>query len=97
MKKFILLFLISVCTAFHTKAQYVKIRPGFPSGVVVRAPGVAPFAGGVWIGPEWKWQGGRYVHTPGYWAKPHRRGLVWVPGHWKYTRRGYVWRPGRWR
>lgn len=79
------------------KAQFVRVRLGFPAGVVVTAPGPLPYAGAVWIGPEWRWQRGNYVHVPGYWARPRRAGLVWVPGHWQYTRRGYIWKGGRWR
>jgi hypothetical protein len=97
MKYILSLMLAFIFIANHADAQFVRVRLGFPAGVAVAAPGAAPFAGGIWIGPEWRWQGGRYVHVPGYWARPQRRGLVWVPGHWQYTRRGYVWRGGRWR
>ena len=78
-------------------AQYVRVRPGFHVGITIGAPGPAPFAGGIWIGPEWRWRGGRYVEVPGYWARPRHRGAGWVSGHWKYSRRGYRWVPGHWR
>ena len=81
----------------ESKAQHVRMRMQFPSGVTVIAPGPAPFRGAVWIGPEWQWRGGRYVHVPGYWSKPHPRHSRWAPGRWKHGRRGYVWAPGRWR
>ncbi len=29
-------------------------------------------------------------------VKPHRVGMVFVPGHWKWTGRRYVWVSGRW-
>lgn len=78
-------------------AQRVRVRMNFPVGIHIGAPGPAPYMGAVWVGPEWRWQRGRYVAVPGYWARPHRVGAVWVHGHWKYTRRGYIWVPGRWR
>lgn len=98
MKKLAILFLSFFFLAFsELKAQHVKVRLNFPVGVSIGPTGVAPFSGAVWIGPEWVWRNGNYVHVPGYWARPNRRNGVWVPGHWKYTRRGYCWRPGRWR
>jgi len=76
-------------------AQFVRTKPAFSVGVSVRTPGPAPFAGAIWIGPEWLWRGNRYVEVPGYWAKPaHYHG--WTNGHWRYTKRGYRWMPGHW-
>ena len=77
--------------------QYVKVRINFPVGIHVGAPGRAPYAGAVWIGPEWQWRGGHYVMVSGYWAKPRGHSAIWVPGHWKYSRKGYKWVPGHWR
>ncbi len=79
-----------------SQAQHVRVRLNFPVGVSVNAPGPRPYGGAVWIGPEWEWRGGTYVHVPGYWARP-RGHAHWVPGHWRYSRRGYVWVHGRWR
>lgn len=77
-------------------AQYVRRRPGFSVSVSVGAPGPPPYAGAIWIGPEWTWRGGQYVEVPGYWARPGRhRG--WAVGHWRNSRRGYRWIPGHWR
>jgi hypothetical protein len=89
------LFFMMVAGAVN--AQHVKVRIGFPVGISIGPSGRAPYAGAVWIGPEWQWRGGRYVTAPGYWARPGRYGAVWVPGHWKYSRRGYKWVPGHWR
>jgi hypothetical protein len=96
MKKIIivLLFLAGVT---QLQAQHIRVRLNFPAGISVGAPGRAPYRGAVWIGPEWQWRGGSYVHVPGYWARPHHRGAVWVSGHWKYSRHGYRWVPGHWR
>lgn len=95
--KMLVLATVIIFSCLVSNAQRVRVRLAFPAGVSIAAPGPAPFGGGIWIGPEWQWRGGRYVHVPGYWARPHRFGSVWVPGHWKYTRRGYIWVPGRWR
>lgn len=95
MKHLIVILLFGVITT--SKAQHVKVQLNFPSGIAIRPSGPAPFAGAIWIGPEWYWDHGRYVHRNGYWCKPHHGKRQWIPGHWKYTRRGYVWIGGRWR
>ena len=86
-----------VAATTSAEAHHVRVRLKFPAGISIGAQARAPISAAVWIGPEWQWRGGQYVHVPGYWAKPGRHGAVWVPGHWKYTRRGYRWVPGRWR
>jgi hypothetical protein len=89
-----LFFVIGIST---TNAQHVKVRIGFPSGISIGAAGPRPYSNAIWIGPEWKWRGGRYECVPGYWTRPHHYGAVWVPGHWKSTRRGEIWVSGHWR
>jgi WXXGXW repeat (2 copies) len=42
---------------------------------------LVPFAGALWIGGYWGWNGGRHV---------------WVPGRWEHPRPGYGWRPHAW-
>lgn len=96
MKKILLAFCCFLSMSF-LHAQHVRAGLSFPAGVVVNSPGSAPFAGAVWIGPEWQWRNGTYVHVPGYWAKPYRKKQRWHGGHWKRTRRGYIWVGGRWR
>ena len=63
---------------------------GVAPGVVVDAPPPAPymevvpaipFAGAIWIGGYWGWNGGRHE---------------WVPGRWEHPRPGYAWRPHAW-
>jgi len=95
--KLLFLALLATGASLTSQAQHVRVRLGFPAGVRIAAPGPAPFRSAIWIGPEWQWRNGRYMHVPGYWAKPRYGGAVWVPGHWQYTRRGYRWVPGRWR
>lgn len=96
MKKILLAGLIALFSS-KVQSQHINFRMNFPTGVSIGPSAPSPFRGGVWIGPEWQWQGGKYVHIPGYWAKPHRRKTIWIQGHWKQTRRGYIWVAGRWR
>ena len=95
--KLLIPVLFFMMMAHVANAQHVKVRIGFPVGISIGPSGHAPFAGAVWIGPEWQWRGGNYVTVPGYWARPGRHGAIWVPGHWKYSRKGYSWVPGHWR
>jgi hypothetical protein len=56
----------------------------------------APFAGAVWIGGEWHWNGTRYVWMAGRWsAQPG--GHVWEAAKWEKRGGKYVHRPGHWR
>ncbi len=64
--------------------------------VPVYARPVAPGPEYVWVDGDWRWQGGRYVYTNGYWVKP-RPNHVWVSGNWQRTNKGYYWRRGHWR
>jgi len=97
MKKIFILLLLATGISFYAGAQRVQIRLDFPVGIAVRPAAPAPFRGAIWIGPEWRWQSGRYVAVPGYWSRPHRHRAVWIDGYWRHTRRGYVWVPGYWR
>jgi len=97
MKKIFILLLLATGISFYAGAQRVQVRLDFPVGIAVRPAGPAPFRGAIWIGPEWRWQSGRYVAAPGYWSRPHRHRAVWVDGYWRHSRRGYVWVPGYWR
>lgn len=56
----------------------------------------APYAGSIWVGPEYYWRGNAYVARPGYWSRP-RRGYSYHPGRWDQTRRGHTWVRGGWR
>ena len=56
----------------------VDVAPPAPYVEVVPA---LPFAGAVWIGGYWGWQGGRHA---------------WVPGRWDHPRPGYGYRPHAW-
>lgn len=94
-----ILFTLLVVISFTSPltAQHVRVRLKFPINISIGSRGPAPFAGAVWIGPEWAWRGNRYECVPGYWAKPMHPRAVWVPGHWQRNRRGHFWVGGYWR
>jgi len=65
-------------------APYTYVRP------------VSPYAGAIWIGPEYYWSGSNYAVHPGYWGRP-RPNYSYHPGHWNQNRRGHAWVSGGWR
>jgi hypothetical protein len=52
-----------------------------PPAPYVEAVPAIPFAGAIWIGGYWGWNGGRHE---------------WTPGRWEHPRPGYGWRPHAW-
>jgi YXWGXW repeat-containing protein len=95
LSKIIALFFVALAFSFSASAQLiVKVRPSF----VVRERPIAPSPRHVWVGDEWAWRNGNYVHVDGYWAEPGAGYSEWVPGHWRGNdRRGWRWVPGHWR
>ncbi len=83
---------ISVLALGCASRAVVVERPAAP---VVVAP-VAPSAGAVLVGEEWRWRRGRYVYVAPHYVRAHRA-RVWAPGHWRAAPRGYVWVRGAWR
>jgi hypothetical protein len=74
----------------------VIIRTAPPPPVVERmGPPMQP--GWVWVGGYYRWNGRRYIWTPGHWVAPPRPRAVWVPGRWVPRAGGWVWMPGSWR
>lgn len=63
---------------------------------VVYDPGAPPYAGAVWIGDDWVWSSGRYVHQRGHWARG-RAGRTYVRGSWAHGQHGYSWHRGHWK
>ena len=74
------------------EGYYVNNQPVEP---VYERP-IAPYGGAVWIDGDWAWNGGRYVYSQGYWARP-RYGRAYVRGGWIRRDRGYAWHRGHWR
>ncbi len=66
-----------------------------PPAPRIEVVGVAPSAGYVWIGGNWRWGGNGHVWVPGRW-EAGRPGYRWEPHRWE--REGHGWRevPGRW-
>ena len=69
---------------------YSRPAPGYegeyavdvaPPAPYVEVVPVIPFAGAIWLGGYWGWNGGRHS---------------WVPGRWDQPRAGYGWRPRTW-
>jgi hypothetical protein len=80
------LFLVSCAGEYYVSAQPTE---------VVYDPGTPPYADGVWVGDDWVWSSGRYVHNRGHWD--HRReGHTYVKGNWEHTNRGYRWHKSHW-
>jgi hypothetical protein len=82
--------LLSSCTAI------VVDRPESPKAIVIPN---SPGPNYVWIGDSWQWnrRARNYSPKPGYWAKPKRKSVVWVDGHWVNTRSGWKYIRGHWR
>jgi hypothetical protein len=96
MKKWMLALAATALLGASSAFAQVVVRVAPPAPIVEVRP-VAPSPRHVWIDGYHRWDGRRYVWTPGRWAMPPRRGGVWVPGHWDRRPGGYIWIGGRWR
>lgn len=70
----------------------VMVAPPEP---VVEVIGVPPYAGHIWIGGAWFWEGGRHQWHPGHWEAP-RPGHYWVPHRWEHDGHYWHFKEGRW-
>ncbi|MBX3255525.1 MAG: YXWGXW repeat-containing protein [Chitinophagaceae bacterium] len=64
--------------------------------VAVVAPPPPPFAGAIWVGPEYRWHRGKYVYVAPHYVRA-RHGYAWAPGYWKQHHGRKVWIKGQWR
>lgn len=96
MKKFLLAAVATAILGTSASFAQVVVRIGPPPPVVEVRPAM-PGPGYVWIGGYHRWDGARYVWTPGRWAVPPHRGGAWVAGHWTHRHDGYIWVEGHWR
>lgn len=55
-----------------------------------------PFAGAVWVGGFWQWNGAAFVWIPGSWRVAPGVGVRWQVPYWRPRARGVVFVPGRW-
>ena len=56
----------------------------------------SPHSEYVWVDGDWRWHGGKYVYSNGYWTKPKAH-KVYVTGNWEHTNKGYYWKQGYWK
>jgi hypothetical protein len=96
MKKFILIALCVLGMSAGAARAQVVVRIGPPAPIVETAP-PRPHEGWVWVHGYHRWDGARYVWTPGEWREPPHGHARWVDGHWDHHHDGYVWVEGRWR
>jgi hypothetical protein len=92
LKLFMLINITALMLASCSSSYYVAERP---AAYVYTRP-APPFAGAIWIGPEYYWSGGRYVVRPGYWTRP-RSNYSYHPGYWNHNSHGHTWVRGGWR
>jgi hypothetical protein len=99
MKKFLLAAICGLLFVPGIAGAQISIRIGPPPPrreVIPPRPREHP--DWVWQRGYNRWDGQRYVWTPGLYAAPPYRGARWVPGHYRNKgRRGWVWIPGHWR
>ena len=98
MKKALSAVVLALClvpaAAFAQVGIVVRVAPPAP---IVEHYGPAPRPGWVWIAGYHRWDGGRYVWVPGYWAAPPHPHAVWVPHRWEHRHGGWVMVEGHWR
>ena len=99
MKKVLLLSVLSLgmILAAHVADAQVHFYVDVPPPIPVYVHPVQPSPRHVWVESEFAWEGGRYVHHPGYWAVPPRHYHRWVRGYWqREPHHGNYWIPGHW-
>ena len=74
----------------------VEIRVAPPPPIVETRP-PAPERGMVWIDGYHRWDGNRYVWTPGRWDRPPHPGAHWVAHRWRHEHGHWVLVEGHWR
>lgn len=93
-KKLAVAALFASLLPIASEAQ-IAIRIGPPPPVVERRP-PPPRPGYVWQNGYQRWDGQRYVWTPGHYGRPPRPGAVWVPDGYSRGRGGYQYHRGYW-
>ncbi len=99
MKKPLLAAACAVCLSFGAATlanAQVAIRIGPPAPIREAVP-PPPHPGWVWQPGYHRWDGARYVWSPGVYAEPPRPHARWVPGHYDHRNGGYFWVEGHWR
>jgi hypothetical protein len=96
MKKIALALLLALTLLPAASLAQVVIRIGPPAPIHERQ-GHPPERGQVWISGYHRYEGNRYVWTPGHWARPPYPGAHWVAHRWEHRHGGYVLVEGHWR
>jgi hypothetical protein len=99
---FLAVIAISGCIVVSREPNAVEVQevevgfppPPPPAVVVTRPP--RPSGLYIWIEGQYVVRSGNWVWVGGHWARPERRGAVWVPSHTRRGERGWYWRPGHW-
>ena len=71
------------------------IASSAPPPLYAESYGAPPYAGALWIGGYWGWEGSRHVWTPGRWEHA-RPGYHWVPRTWEQHGNQWHQRGGHW-
>ncbi|MGJ7529761.1 hypothetical protein [Variovorax sp. GB1P17] len=66
-----------------------------PPPMLVEAPTPLPFAGAIWTGGYWTWQG-NWVWAAGRWAAPPQPGYAWVQPYYEHRDSTVVFITGHW-
>ena len=65
-----------------------------PNRAEIPPPALSPQS--LWEPGFWRWNGARFVWSPGrYIERPHPD-ANWMPGYWEQESGGWVWVEGRW-
>jgi hypothetical protein len=90
------LLIISTTFFLYSCTAIVVDRPESPKAIMIPDSLRPNF---IWIGDSWQWnrKTRTYKSKPGYWAKPKKKSVVWVDGHWLNTRSGWKYVKGHWR
>jgi hypothetical protein len=66
-----------------------------PPPMLVESPPPAPFAGAVWVGGYWVWQG-TWVWAHGHWMGPPRPNYMWVHPYYEHRDGVVIFVTGHW-
>jgi hypothetical protein len=89
-----ILFALTLCPA--ASFAQIAIRIGPPPPVYERR-GPPPDRGYVWINGYQRYDGDRYVWTPGRWDRPPQEHQRWVAHRWKHRGDHWEMQEGHWR
>jgi hypothetical protein len=95
-KKIALAALLALTFLPAVSYAQVVVRIGPPPPVVERRP-PPPEHGYVWIAGYHRWDGARYVWTPGRWDRPPHPGAHWVAHRWVHHGDHWEMQEGHWR